>query len=190
MSNVGRHMHLKWSFLRESEMTAQLEGEIRRMLVAAFPQYADFFATTSYRGSLPEYRLIGRDSAETLVAHLECGARTALSAGQPVRILGIGSVATLPIAQGKGVGHAMFQALTRHATQLQLADFGFLECREAVAGFYESVGFVRTRQPCTSMHYETQERETYEGPVMVLPLAKAFSLWPPGGEVDLQGMGW
>jgi nodulation protein A len=183
-------MHVQWSFFSESEMTEQLEGEIRRLLVAAFPQYADFFATRSYRGSMPEYRLIGRDRAGTLVAHLECGARTALSGGQPVRILGIGAVATHPIAQGKGVGSAMFQALKGHATQLQLADFGFLECRDAVAGFYESVGFVRTGQPCTSIHYETHKQEKYEGPVMVLPLTKAFGLWPSAGEVDLQGMDW
>jgi nodulation protein A len=183
-------MHLNWSFLRETEVTVQLEGEIRRMLVAAFPRHADFFATVSYRGSVPEYRLIGRDGTGTLVAHLECGTRIALSSGQPVRILGIGAVATHPIVQRKGIGYAMFQDLKRHAMQLQLADFGFLECSEAVAGFYESVGFVRTGQPCTSMHYETKERETYEGPVMVLPLAKAFDLWPLGGEVDLQGMDW
>jgi nodulation protein A len=183
-------MHVEWLFFPESEMTMQLEGEIRRMLVAAFPQYAEFFATTSYRGSVPEYRLIGRDDAGALVAHLECGTRMAISAGQPVRILGIGAVATHPVAQGKGVGYAMFQALKGHAKRLQLADFGFLECREAVASFYESVGFVRTGQPCTSIHHETHERVTYEGPVMVLPLLKPFSLWPSGGEVDLQGMDW
>jgi nodulation protein A len=183
-------MHLKWSFVRESEMSRQLEAEIQRLLVAAFPQHADFFATASYRGSVPEYRLLGRDGAGTLLAHLECGTRVALSAGQPVRILGIGAVATHPIVQGKGVGYAMFQALTRHAMQLQLADFGFLECREAVAGFYERVGFVRTGQPCTSIHHETLERETYEGPVMVLPLAMEFSQWPSVGKVDLQGMDW
>jgi nodulation protein A len=183
-------MHLKWSFLRESEISEQLEVEIRRLLVAAFPQYADFFATTSFRGSIPEFRLLGHDEVGTLVAHLECGTRVALSTGQPVRILGIGAVATHPLGQGKGVGYAMFQALKRQATQLQLADFGFLECREAVAGFYESVGFVRTGQPCISIHYETHELATYEGPVMVLPLAKAFSQWPTGGEVDLQGMDW
>jgi nodulation protein A len=183
-------MRVKWFFFHESEMTVELEGEIRRMLVAAFPQYADFFATTSYRGSVPEYRLIGRDGTGNLVAHLECGTRIALCGGQPVRILGIGAVATHPIVQGKGVGYDMFQALKQHATQLQLADFGFLECGEAVAGFYESVGFVRTGQPCSSIHHETHERQTYRGPVMVLPIVKAFSLWPPGGEVDLQGMDW
>jgi nodulation protein A len=183
-------MDLEWSFVRESELTVQLEGQIRRMLVAAFPQYADFFATTSYRGSVPEYRLMGRDGAGTVVAHLGCGPRTALSAGQAVRILGVGAVATHPVAQGKGIGYAMFQALKQHAMQLQLADFGFLECGEAVAGFYESVGFVRTGQPCTSMHHETHEQQTYRGPVMVLPLSKKFSSWPVGGEVNLQGMDW
>jgi hypothetical protein len=119
-----RHVHVQWYVFGESEMTAQFEAEIRQLLVAAFPRHADFFATTSYRGSVPEYRLVGRDGAGTLVAHLECGTRIARSAGQP----------------------------------------------------------------CISIHHETHQRQTYEGPVMVLPLGKPFSQWPAEGDVDLQGM--
>jgi nodulation protein A len=155
-----------------------------------FPQFADFFATASFRGSVPAYRLFGRNAEGELVAHLGCGPREARAAGQPVRILGIGAVAVHPNVQGRGWGKQMFAMLRRHAVEAGLADFGFLECREAVAPFYQRAGFHRLQQPCTSVHHETNELDTHHGPVMVMPYCKPIDAWPLGGEVDLQGLSW
>ncbi len=143
------------------------------MLVEAFPQYADFFATTSYRGSIPEYRLFGRTADGKLVAHIEYGPRQIKVAGHDVRILGIGAVVH-PDMQGRGVGNEMFASLREFAICDALADFGFLQCREAVAGFYERARFP-VHQPCTNMHHETRLWETSHGPVMVMPLTKPLS---------------
>jgi nodulation protein A len=179
-----------WSFFAEADMTPALEAEIRAMLIAAFPQFADFFATVSFRGSVPEHRLVGRGSDGELVAHLEGGPREVLADGQPVRILGIGAVAVNPKVQGVGLGKEMFKVLRQHAIDNRLADFGFLQCHEAVADFYQSAGFCRVKQPCVSMHHETREWETHRGPVMVMPLTKPIGAWPSGGEVHLQGFSW
>jgi nodulation protein A len=183
-------MPLRWSFFPESEMSAGLESEARALLVAAFPMYADFFRTSSFRGSIPEYRLFGRNEAGKLIGHIECGPRVALVANQQVRILGIGSVAVHPANQGQGLGREMFSQLQASANGQQLADFGHLQCREAVAGFYQRAGFERLTQPCVSVHHETGELETHHGPVMALPLLREMTHWPRGGVVDLQGMAW
>jgi hypothetical protein len=84
----------------------------------------------------------------------------------------------------------MFSTLRSEAAKLNLADFGFLECRESVAEFYRRAGFARIEQPCTSIHHETGVPETHHGPVMVLPLLLPMSQWPREGTVDLQGMSW
>ena len=183
-------MRLLWSFFAESEMTSVLETEARELLVLAFPTHTDFFRTTSYRGSVPEYRLFGRGADGKLIAHIECGRRLASANGHSVHILGIGSVAVHPSAQRGGVGREMFGQLRRHATEQRLADFGLLECREAVAGFYQRAGLNRVQQPCTSIHHETGESETYHGPVMVMPLLRPMEEWPQGGVVNLKGMSW
>jgi GNAT superfamily N-acetyltransferase len=128
-----------WLALPEGKLSAGVEAEIRDLLVTAFPEFADFFSRSSYRGSVPEYRLVGRAATSELVAHLEFGCRQALVGTEPVGILGIGAVAVHPRAQGRGIGRRMFGALSQYAIQERLADFGFLECREAVSGFYERV---------------------------------------------------
>ena len=181
---------IAWELLPESALTPRLEGEIRTVLVAALPEHADFFTTASYRGSVPEFRLVGRSSGGRLVAHLGCGRREALAGAQPVRILGIGAVAVQPGLQRQAIGRRMFEVLRQEALALDLADWGFLECHERVAGFYARAGFIRLSQPCTSRDHETQEWETYRGPVMILPIGKAASDWPNAGEVNLLGMSW
>ena len=183
-------MSLHWSFLPECDMTTGLEAEARELLVLAFPNHADFFRKTSFRGSVPEYRLFGRDVEGNLCAHIECGPRVASANGQTVRILGIGSVAVHPAAQRRGIGREMFARLRTYAIKHQLADFGFLECREAVVGFYQRAGLERVAQPCTSVHHDTGKLETYHGPVMVMPLLLPMREWPRGGEVNLNGMSW
>jgi nodulation protein A len=181
---------IDWLALPEGNLSSAVEAEIRDLLVAAFPEFADFFSRASYRGSVPEYRLLGRTATGELVAHLEFGCRQALVGAEPVSIVGIGAVAVHPRAQGRGIGKRMFGALSQHAIRARLGDFGFLECREAVAGFYERVGFNRVQQTCTSLDHESLEWETYDGPVMVLPLTKPMAVWPTAGDVNLRGMSW
>jgi len=125
--------------LPEGKLSAGVEAEIRDLRVTAFPEFADFISRSSYRGSVPEYRLVGRAATGELVTHLEFGCRQALVGTEPVGILGIGAVAVHPRTQGRGIGRRLFGALSQYAIQERLADFGFLECREAVAGFYERV---------------------------------------------------
>jgi nodulation protein A len=179
-----------WLALPEVNLPLGVEAEIRDLLVTAFPEFADLFSRSSYRGSVPEYRLLGRTANGQLIAHLEFGCRQALVGAEPVSIVGIGAVAVHPSAQGCGIGRQMFGALRQYAIREHLAAFGFLECREAVAGFYERVGFNRVRQACTSLDHESLEWETYAGPVMVLPLTKPMAEWPAVGDVNLRGMSW
>ena len=184
-------MSLLWELIDERAVSSALDAEIRSLLVAAYPQYADIFTQASYWGSQPEYRLVGRDPrSRHLLAHLECGPRNIWVAGQGVRILGIGAVAVHPSAQRCGYGREMFRQLGHSLSGSVDADFGLLQCRPAVAPFYRRSGFIQVPQPCTSIDPDSGIWETYSGPVMVLPLRKTMACWPVGGDVNLRGQPW
>jgi nodulation protein A len=182
---------IDFAVFAETQFTPELERETRALLVQAFPAHAAFFAEHSYRGSVPEWRLVGRDTATGhLLTHLACGPREIAVGTQAVHILGIGAVAVHPAQQGRGLGRQMFEALGQAARQRRLAGFGFLECREAVAGFYQRAGFERMHQASSSEHHATRQRQTWRGPVMVMPLLQPLDAWPREGDIDLLGMDW
>lgn len=183
-------MQLDWQIVPQAAVSTDLEQSIRTLLVAAFPAHADFFAQASWRGSVPEFRLVGLDRQGQVRAHLGCGRRAARVGAVPVSLLGIGAVAVHPQVQGQGVGRALFAALRQQAVAQRWADFGLLECREPVAGFYRRAGLCRVAQPCRSRHHDSGAWQTWHGPVMVLPLCRPVTQWPAGGVVDLGGMSW
>ena len=87
---------------------------------------------------------------------------------------------------GKQLLHEPHQALTHTVP----TDFGFLQCREAVAGFYERGGFVRAPQPVRFFDPDEQQWVLDTGPTMVLPVLRGLKTWPGDGEVDLRGLPW
>ena len=116
---------MDWKLIPEPELSPTLEADIQQMLVAAFPEYVDFFTANSYWGTKPEFRLIAVEKNQP-VAHLEFGYRQITVGEQPVKIAGIGAVAIHPQHQGKHLGKTMIAHLRAHLLKNSTVDFGFL----------------------------------------------------------------
>ena len=180
---------MDWKLIPEPELSPTLEADIQRMLVASFPEYVDFFTANSYWGSKPEFRLIAVENGQP-VAHLEFGYRQITVEEVPFKIAGIGAVAIHPIHQGKKLGKAMFAHLHQYLLKNSNADFGFLGCREEVAGFYSASGFQRVHQSVYNLDPDSKEWETYHGPTMIMPVHKPMHEWNSKGTIHLNGMPW
>lgn len=181
---------LRHRLVREDALTGANHDAIKRLLVAAFPQTAAVFSVASYWGAQPEYRLWLEDDDGTMVAHLDFERRVIDVGGREVLVAGVGEVATHPDWQRKGLGRRLMAAFrTVLCTELPVP-FGFLNCSEAVAGFYTSVGWHRMPQ-------STRERDRVTGtwtehtlPSMVLPAMAPIEAWPREGSIDLRGVPW
>ncbi|HNK63608.1 MAG TPA: GNAT family N-acetyltransferase [Anaerolineales bacterium] len=179
---------MKWRILPELELTPALEASIQQMLIAAFPDYEDFFSTHSYWGSTPEFRLIALEN-DTPVAHLEFGYRTITVNEMPFMIAGIGAVAIHPSHQGRKLGKVMFFHLREHLLQNTRVDFGFIGCHDEVVGFYKAAGFTRVHQSVYNLNPDSLTWETFHGPTLILPIHRSLDQWKDG-LIHLHGMPW
>jgi GNAT superfamily N-acetyltransferase len=106
-------------------------------------------------------------------------------------VAGVGDVAVAPSHHGTGLGHSLMQALDAQLRSGPFAaDFGFLQCREAVAGFYARTGW--TAVPNPTRHLAVSDARTVrEGhwPTFVRPGRRGLPDWPDG-LIDLRGLPW
>jgi len=181
---------LTWNLIPEPELTPTREADIRRMLVASFPEYTEFFTHNSFWGSKPEYRLIAEDANQQPAAHLEFGYRTITVADAPVKIAGVGAVAVHPDHQGKQVGKLMFANLRQYLLKNTDVEFAFLGCHDEVEKFYATAGFTRVHQNVYNLNPDSNTWETYHGPTMVMPIHKSLNEWRTDGIIHLRGMPW
>ena len=138
---------LKVRLTARNDVGPELEQQLRRLLQRAYPQFSEFWAGVSYWGSEPEYHLWLADRGLP-VAQLGFGRRVVSVNGQNVLIAGIGAVCVEPDWQGRGAGKRLLHELHRVLMREVSADFGFLQCREAVAGFYEHLSSLRCQNNC------------------------------------------
>ena len=180
---------MDWKLIPEPELSPALEAEIQTMLVAAFPEYVEFFTANSYWGSTPEFRLIAVENDKP-VAHLEFGYRCITVEDVPFEIAGIGAVAIHPEHQGKKLGKTMFAHLKDYLLLNSRVDFGFIGCHDEVAGFYASSGFTRVNQSVYNLNPDSQKWETFHGPTLIMPIHKPLKEWNSKGMIHLNGMPW
>ncbi|MGI8855483.1 MAG: GNAT family N-acetyltransferase [Thermomicrobiales bacterium] len=184
----GDEMHRR--LVKEDALADADHDAIKRLLIAAFPQTAEIFAVASYWGARPEYRLWLEGDDGEMVAHLDFERRVIRVGGREIVVAGVGEVATHPDWQQKGLGRRLMREFhTILCTEIPVP-FGFLNCLEAVAGFYTSVGWRRMPQ-------STRERDRITGawaehtlPAMVLPAVAPIDAWPCEGLIDLCGAPW
>ncbi|PTA67879.1 GNAT family N-acetyltransferase [Deinococcus arcticus] len=172
-----------------ASITPELERGLRALLQAAYPQWADFWAGTSFWGSEPEWHLWLAGPGGSPMAQLGFGRRAAEVGGQAVMLAGVGGVATHPDWQGRGLGRQLLGELAAVLHTQALTDFAFLQCREEVAPFYERGGFTRVQGPAHYLDPDEDRWVTNAGPTLILPVRRALSDWPPG-TVHLRGLPW
>ena len=111
--------------------------------------------------------------------------RVARVAGQPVKLGGVGGVATLPQWQRRGLAAAAMG----HAAELmrdQLAvDFGLLVCSLDRVPMYSRLGWQTVPGPL--IIDQPQGKVTFADVTMVLPCVER--VWRPGS-IDLCGLPW
>jgi len=171
----------------EAALSPSGRAEIRGFLVAAYaPRFSAIFSLYDFWGGPAEARVILRDDRGAIAAHLGFSLRTIAVGEAPVRVAGVGAVATAPTQRGRGAGRAIFAALARHLAATDAA-FALLECRDAVVPFYARCGFGRSVRTVTAVDPETGLTDVSTSNLMTMPLAGVP--FPPG-DVDLRGMRW
>jgi GNAT superfamily N-acetyltransferase len=172
----------------EERLTPADRAELRAFLVAAYaPDHADVFSHHDFWGGPPTARVIARDREGTLLAHLGFSVRTIAVGGAEARVAGVGAVATHPRHRGGGLGRLIFDRLAAALTESGEADFLFLECRDAVVGFYAACGFRHSVRTVTARDPGAGAADVSTSNVMVRPLGRDVF---PAGDVDLRGLRW
>lgn len=111
--------------------------------------------------------------------------RTATVGGRPVRLGGIGNVATKVEWRRRGFAAAALKAAQDFLRDPLGVDFGLMICTEKMLARYEKLGW---RLAARSMLADQPDgRVTIQYPVMVLPVQEKDWLQ---GEIDLCGLPW
>ncbi len=186
----GTALDLRSRFVAEPDLSDADRAALRRLLVAAFPADAEAFATASYWGAKPDFRLWLETTAGEPVAHLSLVSRLISVGAATVSVAGVGAVGVRPDRQGRGLGSRLLAELPTVLPARVPAAFGFLACGDALAGFYERAGWHLVHQP---MHYvdpDTGGSAVYHGPKLILPAEARLGDWPTAGAIDLRGLPW
>lgn len=120
------------------------------------------------------------------IAHLGLGKR--IIGPKNHLIAGIGAVCVDPAYRGTGMGKQLFREC-RRLLEAEQVDFGFLECRDEVVGFYQQCGFTHFSQQVHRLNPDSGEWETHQTNSMVMPIAKSLDEWFLG-TIELNGMPW
>jgi aminoglycoside 2'-N-acetyltransferase I len=174
----------------ENDLTAHDRSNIRHLLIAAYPQYAELWALRDFWGGPAEYRLLLLDHTGRLVAHLGFARRVILVGDRTVLVAGIGAVAVLPDLQGQQVGRRLLHRLQHVLREDVPVSFGFLQCRDAVVDFYVKAGLTRVTQLVHSFDPDHRRWQTDDAAAMILPALAPAQDWPASGLIDLMGMPW
>jgi aminoglycoside 2'-N-acetyltransferase I len=111
--------------------------------------------------------------------------RTCTVDGKPVKLGGVGGVATIPNMQRKGLaGAAMHMAAGFMQDSLKV-DFGLLVCARETEPFYRRLGWQEVTGPL--VFDQPLGKVPFNGVIMILPCV--IQDWPPG-IIDLCGLPW
>jgi nodulation protein A len=186
MTNPSDTYHL----IAEGDLTPDHHQRISNLLIKVFPKASHIFSNSSYYFALPEYRLWIEDEQGIIIAHLDMEHRLISVGGVDVPTIGVGEVGTHPDYQGQGLGRKLMDRLKVVLREQFTEDYGILQCRDTVAGFYEQVGWHRVYQTVHRENIDTGEVETNNGPTMILPIHKTMNDWHTDGIIDIRGLPW
>jgi len=111
--------------------------------------------------------------------------RTVTVAGEPVRLGGIGGVATLPALQKRGLASIAMKKAADFMRDSLKVDFGLLLCAAQTEPFYRKLGWRMVPGPL--IVDQPRGKVTFDGVTMILPCVRQD--WP-SGTIDLCGLPW
>jgi len=122
---------------------------------------------------------------DELASHIEIIERTATVGSRPVRLGGIGGVATRVQWRRRGLAEAALKTAQAFLREKLAVEFGLLVCGEILIHYYAKFGWKLLER--TMLIDQPQGKVTYSEPIMILPVCKQD--WP-AGEIDLCGLPW
>lgn len=168
------------------DFSAEDSQALRDLKTAVYPPAEE----TSWEGASrewasPQWGILVRDDAGTLVSYTGVVQRPGAVDGDNVVIGGIGGVATHPDHRGAGyapigMGRALDFLAGRNT------DFALLVCRDELVGYYSRLGWKLFEGELLVTQFGEQETFTFNR-VMVGDLQATA---PRSGVIDLQGPPW
>jgi aminoglycoside 2'-N-acetyltransferase I len=123
---------------------------------------------------------------DRVVSHVGIVERTVTVEGQPLRVGGIGAVATMPKMQGRGLASAAMRHAGEYLREALKVDFGLLVCGPKVEPLYARLGWKMISSPVL-VDQPGGKKVNLPGVIMILPCVKQD--WPEG-TIDLCGLPW
>jgi GNAT superfamily N-acetyltransferase len=120
-----------------------------------------------------------------LIVQLGCLQRKIRVAGTPIRVVGIGGVATHPDFQQRGYASQLMNATAEFIHQELQTPFGLLICDGRPCQLYQKLGWLRVADHL--IYQQNGLRLKLNATVMVLQLRDRLF---PAGEIDLCGVPW
>jgi predicted N-acetyltransferase YhbS len=172
--------------LAESELLADERNEIDAVCDRAFG------ANQSEENDSFNYKWIMQNDWHVVVkldrvfvSHVGIVERTGTVAGKPVKLGGIGAVATFPNLQKQGLASAAMRKAAGFMHESLKVDFGLLVCAREAEPFYRTLGWREVAGPLA--FDQPQGKVTFHDMTMILPCVRQD--WPPG-TIDLCGLPW
>lgn len=122
---------------------------------------------------------------DDLVSNVHIIERNALVGGQPVRLGGIGNIATKVEWRGRGYSSAAMKVAQDFLAESLQVDFGLMTCFAWLVEYYEKMGWKIVADHLVMD--QPDGKRTLNYPVLVLPVVKTD--WPVG-EINLCGLPW
>jgi len=120
-----------------------------------------------------------------LASHVEIIERTGTVDGQPVRLGGIGGVASAAEWRGRGLATLAMEKAAKFMCDGLAVGFGLLICGQEMIPFYHRLGWQVVEGPL--VFDQLEGKVTFDDVVMVLPCTGQE--WP-AGMIDLCGLPW
>jgi predicted acetyltransferase len=122
---------------------------------------------------------------EEMVTNVHIIERTALVGGQPVKIGGIGNIATKTEWRKRGYATSALKVAMDFLRDPLQVDFGLMIATEQVIPSYEKYGWKVIAQ--SMLIDQPDGRRAFSIPILILPVCK--ETWPEGA-IDLCGLPW
>lgn len=171
----------------ESEISAELDREIRSLLCECFPADAgEFSQHRAWHDSIPAYSVIARDAGD-LVGHIGIVEREVRVGNQSLLVAGVQNFCVRASHRGAGLSAELMRLALAEAAARSIP-FGLLFCLPELERIYAWMGWT-TIDAAVDMRDENGHRAPLPGK----NIAMIACLTPhrfPGGHIDLMGRDW